>query len=163
MSEERWESGKLIAFGEVVVIATAMVTGVMAANWNGKATATKETKQEAGRPVAPASSAPVRQAAATPSVSDIEACNLYAQSASASNPSDVIEKAVMGGAIGAGVGAAGGAIAGGGSGAGKGAAIGSIVGATAGTLYGLNDANHKDARAVVAYRACMREHGYTSN
>jgi hypothetical protein len=163
MSEERWESGKLIAFGEVVVIAMAVVTGVVAANWNGKATATKETRRNAGRPVAPTPMAPVRQAAETPSASDIEACNQYAKSASATNPSDVIETAAMGGAIGAGAEAAGGAIAGGGNGAGKGAAIGSMVGATAGTLYGLNDANRKDARAVVAYRACMREHGYTSN
>jgi hypothetical protein len=92
----------------------------------------------------------VRQAAATPSPSDIEACNRYAKSATASTPTDVIEKAAIGAAIGAGVGAAGGAIAGGGKGAGK------------GTLYGLNEANQKDARAVDAYRACMRERGYSN-
>jgi hypothetical protein len=65
---------------------------------------------------------------------------------------------VIRGAVGAGVGAAGGAVAGGG----KGAGIGGIVGATAGTLYGLNEANKNDTRSVEAYRACMRQRGYTN-
>ncbi len=159
MSEEKWDSGKLIAMGTALVVSTALVTGVVVGNWNGKATA---MWQETSNPSAATSRAPVRQAAATPPSSDVEACNQYAKSASSNTPTDVLEKAVIGGAIGAGVGAAGGAIAGGGKGAGKGAAIGGIVGATAGTLYGLNAANQKDAGAVVAYRACMREHGHTS-
>ncbi len=166
MSQVRWDSGKLIAMGAALVIATAVVTGVVVANWNGKTTGIQQTKQEAGRLATATSNSnskgQVRQAAATPSASDIEACNQHAKSVTANNPSDVLEKAVIGGALGAGVGAAGGAIAGGGKGAGKGAAIGGIVGATAGTLYGLNEANQKDARAVAAYRACMRERGYTN-
>jgi hypothetical protein len=67
--------------------------------------------------------------------------------------------ALVGGSGGAAAGALFGAAAGG---AAVGAAIGGIVGATAGTLYGLNEANTGDARAVEAYRACMRKRGYAS-
>jgi hypothetical protein len=170
MSEEHRDPGKLIAIGTALVIATALVTGVVVANWKDKETQGRESVLSKGTarqadPVTPGAESPrepVRQAAATPSPSDIEACNRYAKSATASTPTDVIEKAAIGAAIGAGVGAAGGAIAGGGKGAGKGAGIGGIVGAAAGTLYGLNEANQKDARAVDAYRACMRERGYSN-
>jgi hypothetical protein len=101
-------------------------------------------RQETSKPMVATSRAPVRQAAATPPPSDIEACNQYAKSVSSGTPSDVIEQAVIGGAIGAG----------------KRPAIGGIR--AAGALYGLNETNQKDARAVVAYRACMRERGHTN-
>jgi hypothetical protein len=141
MLEERWDSGKLIAMGAALVVSTALVTGVVVGNWNGKATA---MWQETRNPSAATSRAPVRQAAATPPPSDIEACNQHAKSVSSGTPSDVIEQAVIGGAIGAG----------------KGPARGGIR--AAGALYGLNETNQKDARAVVAYRACMRERGHTN-
>ncbi len=153
MSEERWRSGTFIAMGVALVVSTAMITGVVVANWNNKETA---------RPTSAVSKAPVQQAPTRPSASDIEGCNQYARSAAGNTPMDVLEKAVIGGALGAGVGAAGGAIGGGGKGAGKGAAIGGIVGATAGTLYGLNEANRNDARATAAYRSCMRARGHTN-
>ncbi len=166
MAKVTWGAWKVATIGMAVVVATALITALVVANWNGKTTGMQQAKQEAGRLAAATSNSnskgQVRQAAATPSASDIEACNQHAKSVTANNASDVLEKAVIGGALGAGVGAAGGAIAGGGKGAGKGAAIGGIVGATAGTLYGLNEANQKDARAVAAYRACMRERGYTN-
>ncbi len=44
----------------------------------------------------------------------------------------------------------------------KGAGVGGIVGAAAGTLYGLNEANQKDTRAVAANRACLMERGYSN-
>ena len=138
MLEERWDSGELIAMGAALVVSTALVTGVVVGNLTGKATA---MWQETSNPSAATSRAPVRQAVATPPPSDIEACNRHAKSVSSGTPSDVIEKAVIGGA-------------------GKGPASGGIR--AAGALYGLNETNQKDARAVVAYRACMREHGHTN-
>ncbi len=107
---------KAATIGIAVVMATVLITGLVVANWNGK---------EPLQPVTAISRPPVRQIGTPPRVSR--------------SPQDVIEKALIGGALGAGVGAAGGAIAGGGKGAGKGAAIGGIVGATAGTIYGLQD------------------------
>ncbi|MBI3077102.1 MAG: hypothetical protein HYY85_09000 [Deltaproteobacteria bacterium] len=162
MSDERWNPCKMTAIGMALVIATALVTGLVVANWSGKSI--KEEAQSAPA----ASRAPARRAATTPaprvvampSAADIEACNQYAKAQVGSRTSDVLTDALIGGAIGAGVGAAGGAIAGGGKNAGKGAAIGGVVGATAGTLHGLNKANATDPRYVDAYRACMRGRGF---
>lgn len=166
MSSQDWNPWKVGVIGFAVVTTTVLVTAAVVANWNGRAvpqpvpTLSRGTTRQVAT-TAPAS-VPPRAATPTPSASDIEACNRYAQSAPAHTPMDVVKDAAIGGALGAGVGAAGGAIAGGGKGAGKGAAIGGIVGATAGTLYGLNEANKGDARSVEAYRACMRERGYAS-
>jgi hypothetical protein len=178
---ENWNPWKMATIGLAVVVTTAAVTGLVVGNWSNKGAETTVTQpappaqRAAARPSAPVSKGsvarpvpappPVAQAAATPPPSDVETCNQYAKSAASGSTEDttrdVLTKAVIGGALGAGVGAAGGAIAGGGRGAGKGAAIGGIVGATAGTLYGLNETNQKDARAVEAYRSCMRSRGHT--
>lgn len=169
MARQKWNPWKAATIGMAVVITTVVVTGLVVGNWGPSNT--KEAARPVAavrgtaRPVAAVPQGPARPVATTPSASDIEACNQYAKSVTADTTGDttkdVLTKAVIGSAIGAGVGAAGGAIAGGGKGAGKGAAIGGIVGATAGTLYGLNGANQKDARAVEAYRACMRARGHT--
>ena len=174
-----WNPWKVATIGIAVVITTAVVTGLVVGNWTStgtESTMNRLAQKEATRPAAAVSKGPVARAtvpasspkartSTTPPASDVEACNQRARSAAAGSTGDttkdVLTKAVIGGALGAGVGAAGGAIAGGGGGAGKGAAIGGIVGATAGTLYGLNDANQKDARAVEAYRSCMRGRGHT--
>lgn len=181
MSEQRWNPWKMTAIGMALVAATALVTGLVVANWVGNkepaptvAEPTQPVTQHAravtGRtqPVTTASAGSVppaasgRPAPATPSAADVEACNQYAKAAVGDKTTAALKDAVIGGALGAGVGAAGGAIAGGGRGAGKGAAIGGIVGVAAGTLYGINEANRHDARYVEAYRACMRGRGYTS-
>lgn len=154
MPEQSWNPWKMTAIGMALVIATALVTGLVVANW---------TSKEEVKPVSVVSRAPVRHAAATPSASDVDACNQYAKSVSGDKTTEVLKDALIGGAIGAGVGAAGGAIAGkGGKDVGKGAAVGGVVGAAAGTLYGINEANKNDVRYVEAYRACMRGRGYTS-
>lgn len=153
MAEERWNPWKLTTIGLLLVFATALIAGLVVANRVGN--------KEQAKPVTSAPGGRARPAAATPSASDIEACNRYAKSVVGSRTTEVVTDALIGGAIGAGVGAAGGAIAGGGKGAGKGAAIGGVVGATAGTLYGLNEANRHDARYVEAYQACMKRRGYT--
>jgi len=89
-----------------------------------------------GQPAPAVSKGKPGQVAATPSAADIEACNKYAKSATTDKTTEAVKDEVIGGAIGAG------------------------VGATAGTLYGLNKASKQDARAVEAYRTCMRERGY---
>jgi len=162
-----WSPWKVATIGLAVVATTVLVTALVVGNWKETEVtppappgSKAKPRQVAAAPSVPAQ-APVRQAAATPSAADIEACNKYAKSATIDKTTEVVKDAVIGGAIGAGVGAAGGAIAAGGKGAGKGAAIGGIVGATAGTVYGLNEANKQDARAVEAYRTCMRERGYS--
>ena len=150
-----WNVWKVTAIGMAVVFATALVTGLVVANWVG----TQKT-----RPVTPAVlvQKPVPpHVASRPSPSDIEACHRYASSVVGDKTTEVVKDVLIGGAIGAGVGAAGGAIGGGGKGAGKGAGIGSLVGATAGTLYGLNEANQHDARYAGAYRTCMHRRGFT--
>lgn len=152
MSEEKWNPWKLTAIGMALVIATALVTGLVVANW---------TSNDKAKPVSTAPAGGARQAPAAPLAADIDACNQYAKTAAGSSTTELLKDAVIGGAIGAGVGAAGGAIAGGGKGAGKGAAIGGVVGVTAGTLYGLNEANKNDARYVEAYRVCMQRRGYS--
>ncbi len=151
MADINWNPWKMTAIGMALVIVTALVTGLVVANWTGK---------EPARPAGVASG--VRHVAVTPTAADIDACNQYAKSASGDKTTELLKDAAIGGVLGAGVGAAGGAIAGGGKGAGKGAAIGGIVGATAGTLYGVNEANKNDARYVEAYRTCMRGRRYTS-
>jgi hypothetical protein len=173
-----WTPWKAATIGLAVVISTAAVTGLVVGNWTSKGkgqTSTQPAQKEGitsgtSAPrgsvdrTAPTSPRPVARAVAPSPASDAEACNQYAKAAAGTTEDatrDVLTKAVIGGALGAGVGAAGGAVAGGGHGAGKGAAIGGIVGATAGTLFGLNEKNQKDTRAVEAYRSCMRARGHT--
>lgn len=124
-----WTAWKMATIGIAVVITTALITGLVVANWGGNAAEVKQPPQ----PAAAASSETQRNGTTTTGVRSNRAVSRRP------NTTDVLEKAVIGGALGAGVGAAGGAIAGGGKGAGKGAAIGGIVGATAGTLYGLHN------------------------
>ena len=179
MSTVEWKPWKIATIGLAVVVTTMVVTTLVVGSWNDKE-ATKPApavSKAKPRQVSASQSAPgtaraqVRQAAGGPAASDIETCNTYVTSVTSEKTTEVVKDAVIEGAIGAGVGAAGpqdsgllrsGEIAGGGKGAGKGAAIGGIVGATAGTLYGLNETNKQDARAVEAYRSCMRERGYSS-
>ncbi len=132
MPETTWNPWKIATIGMALVIATALVTGLVVANWPSNHTA---------QPVAATSRAPVRHVVVTPSES---ADVVVTRSAPANigpcdRSTETLKDALIGGAVGAGVGAAGGAIAGhGGKDAGKGAGIGALVGAAAGTAYGLN-------------------------
>lgn len=150
-----WNVWKVTTIGMAVVSATALVTGLVVANWVGNQKTMPVTPAaQVQRPMPP-------HVASRPAPSDIDACNRYASSVVGDKTTAVVKDVLIGGAIGAGVGAAGGAIGGGGKGAGKGAGIGGLVGATAGTLYGLNEANQHDARYAGAYRTCMHRRGYT--
>jgi hypothetical protein len=164
---------KVTAIGMAVVVVTALVTGLVVANWTGeradqkapladqKAQLQEQKPQQRAQQAAPAR---VAAATATPTPNAVEACNKYAASEAGSKDKtmEVVKDGAIGAVVGAAVGAAGGAIAGGGKGAGKGAAIGGVVGAGGGTLYGLNENKKHDERYRAAYASCMRARGYTS-
>jgi hypothetical protein len=176
MTEGTWNPWKLTTIGLALVLATALVTGIVVANWTGVASDRQAEQAPAPSPrakavqpapaprVAAAPVAPARPAPATPAVpaqSVIEECNRIAtQPTTKDKTVEVVKDAAVAAVVGAAVGAAGGAIADGGRGAGKGAAIGGVVGAGAGTLYGLNENRKNDQRAREAYAACMRARGY---
>ena len=149
---------KMTAIGMAVVMVTALVTGLVVANWTGGDRVAQEQKPQTAMPVRVASTP------AAPTSSAIAACNRYAASEAGSKDKtmEVVKDGAIGAVAGAAIGAAGGAIAGGGKGAGKGAAIGGVVGAGGGTLYGLNENKKHDERYRAAYSSCMRARGYTS-
>jgi hypothetical protein len=170
MTQNGWNPWKITAIGMAVVVVTALVTGLVVANWTGG----ERDRAAAERPstkVAEQSAKPARVSsavAATPSKNAIEACNRYAASEAGAKKDtkdktvEVVKDGAIGAALGAAVGAAGGAIADGGKGAGKGAAIGGLVGAGAGSLYGLNENKKSDEKYRAAYGSCMRARGYSS-
>ena len=166
MTQNTWNPWKITAIGMAVVVVTALVTGLVVANWTG-GERDRAAEDRQSPKVAEQSRKPARVSSAvagTPSKNTIEACNRYA-AAEAGTKRDTKDKTVevvKDGAIGAAVGAAGGAIADGGKGAGKGAAIGGLVGAGAGSLYGLNENKKSDEKYRAAYSACMRARGYSS-
>jgi len=175
VTDQSWNPWKVTAIGLVLTVVTAVVTGVVVANWSGRDVEHKaETPSVAARPVATARSttlapAPAAQTAAAPqpaappSQAAIDACNQHAAAASSqrSNTKEIVIDGAIGAVAGAAVGAAGGAIAGGGSGAGKGAAIGGVLGAGGGALYGVNENRKNDAQYRDVYATCMRARGYT--
>jgi hypothetical protein len=188
MSEGNWNPWKLTAIGLALVMVTAVVTGIVVANWTGSAADrrvadTKPASEPASTPpvkamaptaqppasprvaaTAPAPVAPpVSAAAPTPSVPTqavVDACNRHAATTK-DKTVEVVKDSAIAGLAGAAIGAAGGAIAGGGKGAGKGAGIGGVVGLGAGALYGLNENHKNDERYREAYAACMRARGYS--
>jgi hypothetical protein len=157
---------KMTAIGMALVVATALVTGVVVANRSKSderppaKTGGAITPEPAARPATPAhATAPTP---AVPKAAVVKACN--EQAATASGPRDktldTVKDGAVGAVLGAAVGAAGGAIADGGKGAGKGAAIGGLVGGGAGALYGLNENRKHDAAYRDAYASCLRARGY---
>jgi len=175
MADQGSNPWKLTAIGTVLTVVTAIVTGVVVANWSGGTVVEHkaETPSVATRPAAtarpgasatPATPAPVvAQPASPPPQSAIDSCNQHAaaQSSQRSNTKEIVIDGAIGAVAGAAVGAAGGAIAGGGSGAGKGAAIGGVLGAGGGALYGVNENRKNDVHYRDAYASCMRARGYT--
>lgn len=173
MTQPAWNPWKLTAIGMAVVVVTALVTGLVVANWTGGERERVGAERPATQVVeqAPKATKPARVAsavAATPSKNAIDACNRYAATEAGSKKEtkdktvEVVKDGAIGAALGAAVGAAGGAIADGGKGAGKGAAIGGLVGAGAGSLYGLNENKKSDEKYRAAYSSCMRARGYSS-
>ena len=173
---DKWNPWKVTALAMALVMATALVTGLVVANWSG-------TSQDVAQPApAPPSTRLVQQprptgarpalsqtaqvipsANAVPTREVVDACNRYAaaQVGESDKTTEVVKDAAIGAVVGAAVGAAGGAVAGGGKGAGKGAAIGGVVGAGGGTLYGLNENKRNDEKYRAAYSSCLQSRGYT--
>jgi len=169
MAESTWNPWKLTAIGMALVMATALVTGLVVANWTGTSEKPETKAETFARPHESAPAAPRSMAAAPaqPAVSmqtAIATCNDQAAAAAGqqNKTTEVVKDAAVGAVIGAAVGAAGGAIADGGKGAGKGAAIGGVAGAGGGTLYGLNQTKKHDEAYRAAYSHCMRTKGYAS-
>jgi hypothetical protein len=171
---------KVTAIGMALVIVTALVTGLVVANWSGNQADRQAVAVGTAPPPPPvaasgaqraASSSPAPRVAAAPAPqrvstvptqASIDACH---QSAAAhvgqrDKTVEVVKDGAIGALAGAAIGAAGGAIADGGKGAGKGAAIGGILGAGGGSLYGLNENQKHDQRYREAYASCMRSRGY---
>jgi hypothetical protein len=162
MVGESWKNPwKLTAIGMALVIASALVTGLVVANWTGRESDKKASVVSSDRPATSVSSSPA--ARTVPTQSAINACNqsAEAQAGQRDKTRDTIIAGAIGAVGGAAVGAAGGAVVGGGSGAGKGAIIGGLVGAGGGTLYGLNENKKHDESYRNSYAACMHARGYT--
>lgn len=179
MSDNGWKNPwKVTAIGMALVVVTALVTGLVVAQWSGSDQRASEHAQPATMAAraprvesVPAPAPTRRTAAATapqpvstaPTQAAVEACNqeAAAQVGQRDKTTEVLKDGAIGAVAGAALGAAGGAIAGGGKGAGKGAAIGGLVGAGGGSLYGLNENQKHDQRYRDAYAACMRARGHT--
>jgi len=171
-----WNPWKVTAVAMMLVMATALVTGLVVANWTGtsgtaetpgpqakkKAVAQAPAPKPPRVPVTAPQAPPAPAVPAVPTQAVVDACNrtAAAQTGEKNKTVEVVKDAAVGAVVGAAVGAAGGAIAGGGSGAGKGAAIGGVLGAGGGTLYGLNENKKHDERYREAYANCMRSRGY---
>jgi hypothetical protein len=165
---DKWNPWKVTALAMALVMATALVTGLVVANWSGSSL---DVAQPASAPPSarlaqqtrPTGARPASSAPAIPTKEVVDACNRYAaaQIGESDKTTEVVKDAAIGAVVGAAVGAAGGAVAGGGKGAGKGAAIGGVVGAGGGTLYGLNENKRNDEKYRGAYSSCLQSRGYT--
>ena len=139
MSTVDWKPWKIATIGLAVVVTTVVVTTLVVGDWNDK---------NVTKPVPSASKAKPRQVAASPSTPGPARVQVR-QAAGGPAAADIetcntYAKSVTSDKTTEVV---------------KDAVIG---GATVGTLYGLNKTNKQDARAVEAYRSCMRERGYSS-
>jgi len=129
---DAWNPWKVTAIAMALVLATALVTGLVVANWTGSDAIPKaaekatEEPRAMARPAAPP--APAAPALPTPGV--IATCNEAA--ARETGPRDKTLEVVKDTAIGAGGGA----------------------------LYGLNENRRQDERYREAYARCLRARGY---
>lgn len=166
MTHDSWKNPwRLTAIGMALVVATALATGLVVANWTGGPSEKKAVDVAPGRAAQRAITSPVAPpAAGVPTQAAINTCNQSAatQAGQRENTKDTVIAGAIGAVAGAAVGAAGGAVVDGGGGAGKGAVIGALVGAGGGTLYGLNENGKHDDRYRNAYASCMQARGYTS-
>jgi hypothetical protein len=166
MMSTGWNPWKMTAIGLGLVVATALIVGVVVANWSGNEGTQKKVVTSAATTkthVAQVAPAAVAAPVGLPSQAVIDACNQQAaQAVPHSKTTELVKDGAIGAVVGAAVGAAGGAIVDGGSGAGKGAVIGGVLGAGGGALYGVNENRKSDERYRTAYASCMRSRGYVS-
>jgi hypothetical protein len=145
----RWNPWGVTALGLVVVMATALVMGLVVANWSGSSQEPEPIRQApaAARPRPPSRSVSVMPAASpiartepvaivVPTDEAVQACNRRA--ADEAGDPDRTEQVV------------------------KDAASGGGAAAQSGTLYGLNESRRNDEKYRAAYSSCMRARGYTA-
>jgi len=148
---DQWNPWKVTALAMALVMATALVTGLVVANWSGSpqyvaqpapAPASPRLIQQQPKPmgVKPAPAQVAQPIPAVPTKEIVDACNRYA--AAQVGESDKTTEVVKDAAIGAVVGAA-------------------VVGAGGGTLYGLNENRRNDEKYRAAYSSCLQSRGYT--
>ena len=131
-----WNPWKVTAISMFVVLAVALVTGIVVANWTGswqgeRSEAPAPKPAAAPRVVSSPRPGPVAQTqSVVPTQAAIEACNRHAAE---QVPQEKTKEVLTDGAI---------------------------VGATGGGLYGLNENRKSDERYRAAYAACMRGKGY---
>jgi hypothetical protein len=143
----RWSPWSVTVLGLVFVMATALVTGLVVANWPGSSQEPELIRQApaATRPWPPTRSVSVMPAAApiarsepvavaVPTEEAVQACNRRA--ADEARDPDRTEPVV------------------------KGAASASVAAAEGGTLYGLDESRRNDEKYRAAYSSCMRARGY---
>jgi hypothetical protein len=159
---DAWNPWRVTALAMALVMAAALVTGLVVANWSSS---TQEVASPPTRLIQQPRPAGVRGARLSsptvPTQEVVNACNRYAstQVGGSDKPTEVGKNAAIGGVVGVAAGPAGGTVEGGGEGAG--AAIGGVVGASGVTLYGLNENKKNDQKYRAAYSGCLRSHGYT--
>jgi hypothetical protein len=144
-----WNPWDIAALGLVLVMASALVTGLVVANWSGSSQEPEPRRQAptASRPwqstrtlsVKPAAapiagSVPV--AAALPTAEAVQACNQRA--ADEVGAPERTEEAV------------------------RDAPSGGVAAVGGGTLYGLNESRRNDEKYRAAYASCMRARGYVA-
>jgi hypothetical protein len=134
MAEDTWNPWKMTVVGMMLVITTAVVTGLVVASW--------APEEEHGMVETVVAARADRAAAVFPSRAETDACNQYAKAQAGDKAIEVVKD--------------------GGQGPGKGALNGGMVGPTAGTLHGVSESKKGDARYVEAYRACMKGRGFSS-
>ena len=134
----------MTAISMALLVVGVVITGLLVAGWGPRA-----GLEALFSPVVPAppAEAPARAASHSPSPTDVEACNQYANAQAGDKAIVVVKEGAAGEA---------------GRGAGKGAVNGGMVSAAAGTLHGINERKRNDARYVEAYRACMKGRGFSS-
>jgi hypothetical protein len=145
----RWNPWGVTAVGLVFVMATAVVTGLVVANWPGLGQAPEPMRQApaATRPWPPTRSVSVKPVAApiarrvpvaiaVPTEEAVQACNRRAAD-EAGDPAGT-EQVV------------------------KDAASVSVAAAGGGTLYGLDESRRNDEKYRAAYSRCMRARGYAA-
>jgi hypothetical protein len=138
-----WNPWKVTAIAMALVMAIALVTGLVVANRVGSDTGERKVAVSTGTASPPVTR--IGEASSVPTQAAVDACNRYAtsQTGDRDETAEVVKDAAVGAVVGAAVGAAGGAIAGG------------------GTLYGLNESKKHDERYRNAYARCLRSRGYS--
>src|SRR5262245_21682886 len=112
MPDEKWNPWKMTTIGLALVIATALITGLVMASWYkpdvpAPTAATSSTPSaaapSAASPATPRAAAPARVASTAPPSTAVESCNAQARDAQArSNDKtmEVVRDAAVGGALG---------------------------------------------------------------